>query len=230
MLYRPRVEMEWGVLCGYTGDGRFYGRSYFDYLPPDEKNIFTSNNYYLADSYPGFSVDMMFCYKGRTAPFPLDDALKTSLETARDLYMAKPGYNGYFVFGSAAYDILIDGLRRDDAGFAALTQYGATGNGQILLTRLIDCRRAAHAFWTEKSQYLPPENARKMREASELYAGIVSALGAVLPNDTVASTQNGYPFEAWSADIRMRFADALTVCKDLERQAVDVITDVLEHW
>ena len=184
----------------------------------------------LADSYPGFAANMMFYFRGRTAPFPLDEALKTSLEIARDLYLAKPRHNGYYVFGSAAYDILINGLRRDDAGFAVLTQYGATGNGQIILARLIDCRRAAHAFWAEKSQYLPPENARKMREVSELYAGIVAALGAVLPNDAVASTQNGYPFEAWSAETRARFADALTVCKDLERQAVDAIADVLECW
>ena len=230
MIFQPRVEMEWGVLCGYTGDGRFYGRSYFDYLLPGERDIFTDNNYFLADSYPGYSADMMFHYRKRTAPFPLEDVLKTSLETARDLYTAEPRHNGYFVFGSAAYDILINGLRRDDSGFAALTQYGATGNGQIVLTHLIDCRRAAQAFWAEKSQYLPPENARKMREASELYAGIVSTLGAVLPNDTIASTQNGYPFEAWSAETRLRFAGALASCKDLEQQAMDIITGVLKHW
>jgi DNA-binding transcriptional MerR regulator len=230
MLYQPRVEMEWGVLCGYTGDGRFFGRSYFDYLKPDEKDIFTSNNYYLADSYPGYSIDMMIYYHGRTAPFPMDDALRASLEIARDLYMSEPKYNGYFVFGPAAYDILINGLRRDDHGFAALTPYGATGNGQILLTRLIDCRRAAHLFWAEKSQYLPPEKARKMYKVSDLYASITSALSAVLPNDTVASTQNGYPFEAWSAETRARFADTLTICKNLEQQAIDIISDVLEHW
>ncbi len=230
MLYQPRVEMEWGVLCGYTGDGRFYGRSYFDYLQPEEKDIFTTNNYYLADNYPGFSTDMMFYYGGRKAPIPLADALKASLETARFLYQAEPMYNGYFVFGSAAYDILINGLRRDDEHFAAITQYGATGNGQILLTRLIDCRRSAHLFWVKKSQVLLAENARKMQEVSGLYAEMVSALGAVLPNDTVASTQNGYPFEAWSAEKRMRLADALTACQNMEQEAIRIINDVLEHW
>lgn len=230
MLIEPRVEMEWGVLCGYTGDGRFYGRSYFDNLKPDEKDIFTDNIYFLADKYPGSDPSLIYFLSCRTVPLPLNDALKTSLETAQNLYTAKPRHNEHYVFGLAAYDILINGLRRDDADFAAITQYGTTGNGIILLTRLIDARRAAHTFWAEKSQYLPTENAQKMHDVAKLYAGVVSALSAVLPDKIIASTQNGFPFEAWSAETRMQFANALTTCKQLEQQAIDIITDVLRHW
>ncbi|WP_312433513.1 helix-turn-helix domain-containing protein [Lacrimispora sp.] len=230
MLIEPRVEMEWGVLCGYSGDGRFYGRSYFDNLKPDEKDIFTDNNYFLADKYPGADPSLMYFLCGRTVPLPLNEALKASLETARNLYTAKPRHNGHYVFGLTAYDILINGLRCDDADFAAITQYGTTGNGIILLTRLIDARRAAHTFWTEKSQYLSAVNAQKMRDVAEFYANIVSALNAVLPNDFIASTQNGYPFEAWSYETRIRFADALTICKQLEQQVIGIIDDVLMHW
>lgn len=61
MMIEPRVEMEWGVLCGYTGDGKFYGRSYFDYLKPEENDIFTNNEYYRADKYPGVNPNMI-CY------------------------------------------------------------------------------------------------------------------------------------------------------------------------
>lgn len=230
MLIEPRVEMEWGVLCGYTGDGRFYGRSYFDNLKPDEKDIFTHNNYFLADKYPGANPDLIYFLCGKTVPLPLNEALKASLVTAQNLYTAKPRYNGQYVFGLAAYDILINGLQLDDAGFAAITQYGSTGNGTILLTRLIDARRAAHAFWKEKSNHLSSINARKMRDVAQLYDDVVSTLDTVLPNDVIALTQNGYPFESWSGETRIRFADALKTCKQLEQQAIHIISDVLKHW
>jgi transcriptional regulator with XRE-family HTH domain len=230
MIIQPRVEMEWGVLCGYTGKGQFYGRSYFDYLKPDEDKIFTGNSYFLADSYPGADPRLTYFLTGRVKPIPLDEALKKSLEIAHSLYTAAPKHNDRYVFGPAAYDILIDGLHRDDAGFAAITQYGATGNGIILLTRLIDARRSAHSFWADKAQYLSRRNAQKMRDATGHYNSIVTALSAVLPNEIVASTQNGFPFEAWSSETRVQFADALETCKQLEQRAIGIISDVLKHW
>ncbi len=35
-----------GVLYGYIGDDKFYGRSYFDYLKSGEKDIFIENQYF----------------------------------------------------------------------------------------------------------------------------------------------------------------------------------------
>jgi len=230
MLIQPRVEMEWGVLCGYTGDGQFYGRSYFDNLKPDEKDIFTNNGYFLADSYPGAAPSLTYFLRGRTAPVPLNESLKKSLETAKYLYTTERRDHNNFIIGLAAYDVMIDGLRRDDAGFAALTQYGATGNGIILLTQLIDKRRAARDFWVEKSQYLSVINAKKMRDVAELYADVLSALDTVLPNEFIVSTQKGFPFEAWSKETRSKIFDALTACRRMEQQALEKITDVLEHW
>ena len=69
-----------------------------------------------------------------------------------------------------------------------------------------------------------------MCNVAGLYADILSTLDVVLPNEIIISRQNGYPYEAWSKETRIRFADALTVCKGLEHQAFAVITDVLEHW
>ena len=230
MLINPRIEVEWGVLCGYTGDGKFYGRSYFDNLKPEENDIFTENGYFLADSYPGVAPELIYFLRGRTSPIPLNVALKKSLETAKYLYTTGRRNHNDYIIGLTAYDVMIDGLRRDDAGFAALTQYGATGNGIILLTHLIDKRRAAVAFWEEKSQYLSTVNAQKMRDVANLYTTVLSTLDAVLPNDLVVSTQNGFPFEAWSAEKRVQIAGALTTCKQLEQQVVDIISDVLSHW
>ncbi len=230
MLIQPRIEMEWGVLCGYTGDGRFYGRSYFDHLKPGEQDIFTSNGYFLADSYPGAAPGMMYYLRGRTAPVPPREALKNSLEIARDLYTRSADPKHGNVFGLSAYDVMTDGLRRDDAGFAAITPYGTTGNGIVLLARLIDRRRAAHAFLESRAQCLPAGNARKMREAAALYADLVSVLGAILPAEFCAATQTGFPFEAWSGETRARLAGALTACKQLEQKALDVISEVLEQW
>ena len=69
-----------------------------------------------------------------------------------------------------------------------------------------------------------------MHEVAELYNSIVFTLGAILPNDVIASTQNGYPLEAWSRETRIRFSDALTTCKQVEQQAITIISDVLDHW
>jgi len=230
MLIQPRVEMEWGVLCGYTGEGQFYGRSYFDYLKPDEKDIFTNNNYFLADSYPGADPRLIFFLSGRTTPAPLDEALKKSLETAKNLFATKPMHDGRYVFGLDAYDILINGLCLDDTGFAAITQYGSTGNCVILLTHLIDARRAAHTFWAEKSEYLSARNVRKMRNVAKLFADMVSVLGDVLPNDIINFAQNGYPIDAWVQEKREKAASALTTCKQLEQQTLNIISDTLENW
>ena len=231
MLIQPRVEMEWGVLCGYTEDGRLYGRSYFDNLKPEKKDIFTNNDYFLADSYPGADPSLIYYLNGRITPIPLSEALKKSLETAQWLYTTGNKHNNPdYVLGLSAYDVMIDGLRRDDAGFASLTQYGATGNGILLLTQLIDKRLAAKVFWNEKSSCLSDVNAKKMRDVSNLYVDILSTLDTVLPREIINSTQNGYPFDAWSADKRNQIAEALVICKQLEQKAVDIISDVLNYW
>ena len=230
MMIEPRVEMEWGVLCGYTGDGRFYGRSYFDYLKPNEKDIFTENQYFLADKYPGVDPGRIYFLHNRSTPLPLNVALKKSLETAQHLYTAKPRCNGQYVFGISAYDIIINGLRCEDTAFDAITQYGTTGNGIILLSHLVDARRAAHDFWSVQSKYLSARNSDKMRDVIGLYNSMVSALETVLPNDFISSTLNGYPFEAWSKEKRIQLADTLTNCKYMEQQVLNIITDILKHW
>lgn len=230
MMIEPRVEMEWGVLCGYTGGGRFYGRSYFDYLKPEEKDIFTENKYYLADRYPGADPGLVYFLHNRTIPLPLSEALKASLETAHRLYTAKSQCNGQYVFGLSAYDLMINDLRYDDSEFTAITQYGTTGNGIILLSHLIDARRAARDFWSVKSEYLSARNAHKMRDVIGHYNSMVSALETLLPNDFISSVRNGYPFEAWSKETRIQLADTLTNCKHLEQQILNIITDILKHW
>ncbi len=230
MMIEPRVEMEWGVLCGYTGDGRFYGRSYFDYLKPSEKDIFTENQYFLADKYPGVDPGRIYFLQNRATPLPWNDALKVSLETALRLYTAKPRRDDQYIFGISAYDIMIDGLRCDDTAFAAITQYGTTENGIILLAHLIDARRAAHDFWSAQLKYLSDRNAHKMRDIIGFYNSMVSALETVLPNDFIRSSLNGYPFETWSKETRIQLADTLINCKHLEQQVLNMITDILKDW
>jgi hypothetical protein len=159
----------------------------------------------------------------------LGEALKKSLETAQWLYTTGNKHNNSGL-GLSAYDVMIDGLRRDDAGFAALTQYGTTGNGILLLTQLIDKRRAANIFWAEKSSYLSDVNAKKMRDVANLYADVLSTLGTVLPKEIIKSTQNNYPVEAWSSEKRNQIAEALITCKQSEQKAVDIISDVLNNW
>lgn len=65
---------------------------------------------------------------------------------------------------------------------------------------------------------------------SALYAQMVSVLSTVLPNDLVASTQNGYPVTAWTQSARLAVADAVAACKEYERQAIVLIEEVLARW
>lgn len=132
---------------------------------------------------------------------PWNDALKVSLKTALRLYTAKPRRDGAYIVGISAYGIMIDGLRCNDTGFAAITQFGATGNGIIFLSHLLDACRGARDFWSAQlKKYLSDRNAHKMRNIIEFYNRLVSALKTVLPNDFVRSSLNGYPFEPWSKE------------------------------
>lgn len=230
MLIQPRVEMEWGVLCGYTGDGRFYGRSYFDFLKPGVEDIFTDNHYFLADCYSRTDPHYVYFLQERTSPLPIQEALKASLETALNIYTAAPQCGGTYYFGRQAYDILIDSLRLEDSSFAALTQYGTTGNGHNLLACLIDARRAARDFWVEKSPLVPGKNGKKLWDLAALYGKMVSELSKIIPNDLVAATLNAYPFTAWSQSARLVIADVLTACKEYERQAIILIEEILARW
>lgn len=230
MMIEPRVEMEWGVLCGYTGDGRFFGRSYFDYLKPDRKDIFTDNEYYLADRYPGSNPNLIYFLSNRTKPLPLNESLRLSLENAHRLYTANPTCDGQYVFGLSAYDLMINDLQCDDPEFSAISQYGTTENGVILLSHLIDARRAARDFWSLKSVYLSARNEHKMCDVIGLYGSIVSALEVLLPNDLINSVRNGYPSTAWSKETRIQLADTLSNCKHFEQQILNNITDILKHW
>lgn len=90
MIIQPRIDMEWGILCGYTNEGKFYGRSYFDYIKPDEKDIYTDNKYFSAYSYPGADLDMICVYHNQMNPIPLIEALRASLEISQTLYTSKP--------------------------------------------------------------------------------------------------------------------------------------------
>ena len=69
-----------------------------------------------------------------------------------------------------------------------------------------------------------------MHDAACLYAEFLSVLETVLPNDFIASVQNGFPFNAWTKEQRTRLADALSACKELDRQVFDIIVRVLEQW
>lgn len=230
MLIEPRVEMEWGVLCGYTSDGNFYGRSYFDYLRPDERDCFTNNYYYLADSYPGADPERIYFLQERTMMLPRHKALKASLKTAQRLYKADTRGNGQYVFGTAAYDVLIRGLRCEDEAFAAISSYGTTENGILLLSRLIDARKAAAMFWMMQLKYISDRNVSLIRDLIGLYQQMVGALEALLPEELLRNALNGYPVRAWTKEFRRGLADALSECKRWEIQVLKKIESVLKQW
>jgi hypothetical protein len=201
----PRVQLEWGIICGYMKDGRFYGRSYFDFVQPSEDSVFTDNRYYLADNYPGFLPQYHLGYYdiNRVAPLPLEDSLKISLEIAKDMLDKKNGER--YLFGFEAYNMLINDLCSDNKKFAALTPYGSTSNGLYIFSKLIDARRSAHEFWKTKHMYLSIDNSKKMQKVSALYGSMKDELLRVLPYEKISSALNGYPKEDWSIEKRHEF-------------------------
>lgn len=226
---------EWGIITGYSEDGDvFFGRSYFDpqniivsqqYYQADNV-YFTENNYRHAKNYPGFYPEgfLKFFDKDYTKNTPIK-SLKKSLESCVQYYNHNE-FNGCR-FGRAAFDVLIDGFRKDDGEYDCLCQ-----NANYHLGVLVDARRCAHVYLDESAALLSGEKQNSLREISAMYKTIYDSILSVVPYQMLSEefAFGGSTKEPWNFDIRKELADTILRTEDMEAQILIIVKDILDKW
>ena len=110
-----RCAPEWGLIAGYQfGDENplFYGRSYFDYQGALREDVYTSNQYFLADRYPGvYPTDLFRLYNRNCPKRPWEEAVRVSLEAAMLMFQQKS--SPLYHYGYDAYELAAAGIESD---------------------------------------------------------------------------------------------------------------------
>jgi len=216
----------WTVLTGYekTDAGvKFFGRSYCDNQGAREDEIFTDNQYHLADRYPGDCPHALLrFYDQKRKPLPPRMALKISLETciktfdpAQAVYKKCEGYD--------AYDIFIAGFELSDEEYRAKCQ-----GGHYHVGCLMDARRAAYIYLRESATLLTGENRARLMQASAIYQAMLNNMLAAVPYETL--DLNGNEKIMLNAEQRQALAKALRKNKGLEKEVRMIVADILRHW
>lgn len=157
-----RVAAEWGVITGYTDNGKtLYCRTYFDgdLLSENGKVKSNGDEYLETENWP-----FMLVHFGKKVERPSgDDILKASLQALIDSFRA-PCERGYWQ-GEEAYKKWIEGLKNDslwDLSNARDDFYRRASVNECTLRSLIDERRCAAVYLGECGQ----------AGLSEMYQGI----------------------------------------------------------
>jgi hypothetical protein len=214
---------EWDILTGYEKDGgefKYFGRSYFDFGAA-ENELRTDNRYMLATNFPGEYPGVFFRLLDRVCePTPPKDALKISLQTCLEMF--KP--NNDAKFGYDAYEFLIESLNKDEY-ISTFSNKSDTFAVHIMLSLLLDERRAAHIHLSQGADLLAGENKTKLTIVANLYKEMHDTLSAVLPYEKWRKNE----FEL-TPEFRRQTADALQKMSGLEKQARVVVADILANW
>jgi len=226
LLCGQRGAPEWTVLTGYEESGggvKFFGRTYFDYNGAPEDEIFTANQYYLANQYPGeYPEGLLRFYDKKRRPLRPRKALKSSLKTCIKTF--EPAQGGYKE-GYGAYDLYIAGFELDDEQYRE-----KCGFDQYHIGSLMDARRAAHIYLRESAALLVGENRARLLKASQLYRAMLDNMLSAIPYETICSNYNGSANPAWSTEQRKALAKALRENRALEKQVRILVADILKHW
>ena len=216
-----RAEPEWGVITGYTKEGEvFFGRTYFDYNGASESEVFTEDEYYLADKFPGY---MMAFFDRRCEPISSRAALKQSLETCIGSLNQGPGQHGY-IRGYQAYELWIRGLE-DEGKFA---EFPAGTNGYHL-DLLRDARRCAYLYLGQSLELLPSENGERLEKAAGIFRAMFDKLMTIAPYEGTETSFNGR-VEDWGMSKRREFAALLRETCAMEREVEGEFRKMLSDW
>jgi len=226
---KPRVEDEYGILCGYRKKpfGKLvpYGRSYFDYEPPARDKIFTGDRYFHADMYPGWQLDF---YAKKGEPIPPRQALKASLEACIKIYTQEPaewavpfGYQ----YGDAAYAIWIDKLAHPDG----INEYD--GKLHHHFRALVDARRAASVYLRQSCPLLRGANQERLAKVAGLYDEMTQALLRVRDYETAECVMFVIAERLpWTEADRASLAETLQQIRAWETQARAIVQEILAQW
>jgi len=222
----------WTVLTGYekTDAGvKFFGRSYCDYNGAREDEIYTDNQYCLADRYPGDCPGALLrFYDKKRKSLPPRKALKISLETCikafdptQACYHDSEGYD--------AYDIFIAGFESSDEEYRAKCQLD-----QFHIGSLMDARRAAHIYLRDSAALLEGENRARLLQTSALYRTMLNNMLAAVSYETL-DFNGSHNFDdgekpMFNIEQRQALAKALKKNKKLEKEVRMIVADILKHW
>lgn len=173
-----RVAPEWGVITGYTDNGRrFLCRTYFDkdvfadleqencQKPEDRRMVFEENEGYLfADFWPFL---ILHFGEKREIPSPLD-TLKASLEILITSFHAKEN-RGYYQ-GKDAYEAWIRGLSRESDFRLADDRENVLrrlGINDSMLCNLMDSRHAAASYLHENIALMPEKDREHLAQIAQ---------------------------------------------------------------
>ena len=220
-----RGAPENSVICGYARGGEvFFGRTYFDYQGAKEGEVFTEDEYYLADRFPGeYPEGLMKFFDRRCEPIPPLAALRQSLETCIGTLNQGPGDYGY-IRGYQAYDLWIRGLE-DEGKFP---EFPAGTNGYHL-DQLRDARRCAHVYLGKCLELLHNDNRTRLERAAGLFIAMFEKLKTIAPYEGTESSFNGKA-EDWGIGKRREFAALLREVCAMEREVEDEFRMILDHW
>ena len=226
---KPRVEDEFGIICGCRkkpfGKPIPYGRSYFDYERPPLNQIFTQDEYFHADMYPGWQLDF---YTRKSEPIPPRQALKASLEACIKIYTQEPaewavpfGYQ----YGDAAYAIWIDKLAHP----GDINEYD--GKLHHHFRALVDARRAASVYLSQSCPLLQGANRNRLAKVAGLYDEMTKALLRVRDYETAQCVlfviAERFP---WTQADRTLLAETLQQIRAREAQVREIVRKILDHW
>jgi len=227
----PRVEDEYGIICGYQKKPfqKFlaYGRSYFDYERPAQDQIYTEDQYFHADNYPGWQLEF---YAKKGEPISAGEALKASLEACIKIYAQEPtekwAIDAGYKFGDGAYAIWIDRLADP-----APAQFEYDGKLHHHFRALTDARRAASVYLRRSCALLDGANRERLEKAAGLYEEMTQALLRVRKYHTeeVVMFEIAQDF-AWSEADRALLAETLQQIREWEAQARVIVQNILDNW
>ena len=220
-IYAP----EWCLITGYEqtkGGISYFGRSYFDYSAlPNE--LFTANNYALANRYPGEfpSLFVKLCDRFCESVKP-EDGLKISIQTCLKMFSNKP------LFGYDAYDFMINSLIKNIYPHSELPEKNYSGQNVCRhIASLLDARRAAYVYLADSSQILSGDNKKRMLKISDMYKQMFELLSSAVSYDRLYGHEYDYGFPE---NLRKDISFSLGKMKILEKQIRIIAADILENW
>lgn len=213
-----RYSPEWSLVTGYESAQdvpHFFGRSYFDYQGASAEEVFTENQYFLADHYPGeYPSSLFHLYDRQCSPKEFTMALRTALEMC--LSMFQQPENERLYFGYDAYEFAAASLEKNE--YANIRHH---------FISLLDARRAAYVFLAQSARNLTGDLQTGLATASAQYKEMFDLLSNILPYRDL--NQGKFDGEL-SPSLRKRLAKTLRKMSELERKVRHTIGRVLDQW
>ncbi len=218
LICGSRYAPEWGLIAGYQfgqEDPVFYGRSYFDYQGAAKEEVYTSNQYFLADRYPGDYPSNLFRLYNRTCPKrPWAEGVKISLQAA--MVMFAQGSTPLYHYGYDAYEFAAAGIENN-----------CYNNLRHHFGALLDARRAAYVYLAECAQRLGSGMHSPLSQASACFKEMFEVLSDVLP---YRELYLGKYNDGLTAAQCRKLAKALRRMSELEAAARRPMGELLDGW